>query len=58
MGERPGKNGFTQKQFGKADSQTKSLELGFLFKLLKIKKIYLIWIRIPIPIQIIEIYLS
>jgi hypothetical protein len=42
MGERPGKNDFMQKQFGKnikADSQTKSLELGFLFKLLKIEEI-------------------
>jgi hypothetical protein len=30
----------------KADSQTKSVELGFLFKLLKIEEIYLIRIRI------------
>jgi hypothetical protein len=48
-GRKTGKNGFTQKQFEKnikADSQIKSLELGFLFKLLKIEEIYLIRIRI------------
>jgi hypothetical protein len=49
MGERPEKNGFMQKQFRKnikADSQTKSLELGFLFRLLKIEEIYLDYIYI------------
>jgi hypothetical protein len=30
----------------KADSQTKSVELGFLFKLFKIEEIYLIRIRV------------
>ena len=42
----------------KANSQTKSLKLGFLFKLLKIEEIYLIRIRIPSYHSYLDLYKS